>query len=121
MSSDSSVNDALTSFASGRMTAEQFVSFVAGAYYGDGRRATRDGLKPIVEIIERAHPGVVELTGNAEKPGFAVRLAERPFPKRFEQELRQAVQAIATRPASPVPRPGFFARVLQAIRSVFNA
>lgn len=121
MSSASSVNDTLTGYVAGRMTAQQLVEVVATAYYGDGGRGTRDGLKPIMEIIERAHPGVVELTGNGEKPGFVVRLAERPFPKRYEQELRRAVQAIATLSPSPVPRPGLFTRIIRAIRNVFSA
>ena len=102
------------------MTAEQLVSVVAGAYYGEAGRGTREGLRPLIEIIERAHPGVVELAGSGEKPGFAVRLAERPFPKRYEQELRQAVQAIATRPPSPVSRPGLWERVVRAVRRLFK-
>jgi hypothetical protein len=121
MSFASSVNDALSGYAAGRVTAEQLVAVVATAYYGDGGRGTRDGLKPIMEIIERAHPGVVELTGNAAKPGFAVRLAERPFPKRYEQELRQAAQAIATPPPSSEPGLGLWQRVVGAVRRLFSA
>jgi hypothetical protein len=120
MSSGSSVNDALTSFASGHMTAEQFVSVVAGAYYGDGGRGTRDGLKPLIDVIERAHPGTVELSAASDKPGFSVRLADRPFPKRLEDELRQAVSSLVTRPPSRVPLPGFFTRIVRAIRRVFS-
>lgn len=121
MSSATSVNDALSGYAAGRLTAEQLVSVVAAAYYGDGERGTRDGLKPIMDVIERAHPGIVELSSASDKPGFSVRLAERPFPKRLEGALRQAVAAVVTLPPSPVPRPGFLSRILRAIRKVFSA
>ena len=125
MSSDLSADDLLTSYLAGRLTAGQLATAVTTAYYGDGGRGTRDGLRPIVEIIERAHPGVVELASSSERPGFGVRLANRPFPKRYEQELRDAVRsALETRsphPASPVPRPGLLDRIVAAIRRVFSA
>jgi hypothetical protein len=87
-------------------------------------------LRPLVEIIERAHPGVVELVGSSERPGFAVRVAERPFPKRYEAELRQAVQALLTggfaddatsAPRSPLPVPSLLRRILTAIRNAFRS
>jgi hypothetical protein len=123
-SSASSVNSALADYAAGRMTAEQLVGVVAAAYYGDGGPGKGEGLRPIIEVIERAHPGVVELSSSADRPGFAVRLAARPFPKRFEDQLRQAVASVGvavTRPDSPVPLPGLFTRILRAIRKVFSA
>src|SRR5438105_12337060 len=94
MSSASSVNDVLTGYAAGRVTAEQLVGVVAAAYYGARDSGLGARLKPLVEIIERAHPGVVELSATSDRPGFAVRVAERPFPKRYETELRQGVQAL---------------------------
>jgi hypothetical protein len=121
MSSGSSVNDVLAGYAAGRVTAQQLVSVVAGAYYGDGGRGKGEGLKPVIDVIERAHPGIVELSSASDKPGFSVRIAERPFPKRFEGELRQAVASVVTLPPSPVPLPGFFTRIVRAIRGVFNA
>jgi len=130
MSSDSSVRDALEGYIAGRLSAEQLVGVVAGAYYVQRDRATREQLRPLMEIIERAHPGFVALFGSVDAPGFAVRLAERPFPKRLEAELRQGVQALlaggftdSSVPASrsPVPAPGLFSRILQAIRNVFSA
>lgn len=123
MSSASSVNEALAGYAAGHVTAEQLVSVVAAAYYGEGGRGNKEGLKPVIDVIERAHPGIVELSSAAEKPGFSVRLAERPFPKRLEGELREAVASVVTHPSSPVtrvPRPGFFQRIVQAIRRVFR-
>jgi len=111
------------------MTAEQLVGVVAAAYYGERGARSREKLKPLMEIIERAHPGVVELSGSSEKPGFGVRLAERPFPKRYEAELRQAVRAVLvglpdqaiSAPRSPLPAPGLFTRIVRAIRRVFSA
>jgi hypothetical protein len=103
------------------MTAEQLVSVVAAAYYKEQGAGSREQLRPLIEIIERAHPGVVELSGDGEKPGFAIRLAERPFPKRYENELRQAVSMVITAPSSLLPAPSLLTRILRAIRRVFSA
>lgn len=104
---------------------------VAAAYYREHGARSREQLQPLMEIVERAHPGVVQLSAAANRPGFEVRLAERPFPKRYEVELRQAVQALLvgggdvqarppTRP-SPVPRPSLLSRMVAAIRRVFRS
>ena len=120
MSSAISVNSALADYAAGRMSAQQLVGVVAAEYYRETGRGKREGLRPLMEVIERAHPGIVELAGAEGRPGFSVRLAERPFPKKLEGELRQAVEhALGT--ASPIPRPGFFSRLVNAIRRVFSA
>ena len=130
MSSASSVNDALTGYAAGRVTAAQLAGVVAAAYYGAGDSGLGAWLKPLIEIIERAHPGVVELSGSAEKPGFGVRLAERPFPKRYEGELRAAVQIlVGARHAAPlhdpapsvIPARGILSRLIGAVRRLFSA
>lgn len=122
MSSATSVNDALSGYAAGRVTAEQLVGVVTAAFYTEQGARSREQLRPLMEIVERAHPGVVELAGTGDRPGFAVRLAERPFPKRYEAEFRQAVQAVlATAPSSVLPAPGLFTRILRAIRKVFSA
>ena len=101
---------------------------VAGEYYRETGNGKRETFRPIMEVIERTHPGVVELSSTADRPGFGVRLAGRPFPKRAEPELRAAVQqVIDTLPVSRVPaseqpvlRLGFLSRVLAAIRRVFH-
>ena len=130
MSSDSSVNDALNGYAAGRMTAEQLVGIVAAEYYREQGARSREQLKPLIEIIERAHPGFVALFGSVDAPGFAVRIAERPFPKRNEPELRQAVQVVlaagmittaSVAPGSGLRAPRLFSRIVQAIRRVFSA
>jgi hypothetical protein len=120
----------MAEYAAGRMTAQQLVASVTAEYYRETRNGKRETLRPIMDVIERTHPGVVELTSSAERPGFGVRLAERPFPKRYESELRAAVQqVIDTFPVSRVPlpeptpahRPNLWSRILQAVRRVFSS
>jgi hypothetical protein len=125
----SPVRAVLEGYVAGRVTAERVVAAVAAAYYGEGGQGKGEGLKPLMEIIERAHPGVIELSGTAEKPGFGVRLAERPFPREYEAGFREAVQAVLgrhvpdarTRPPSPFPRPGLLSRLYTAVRRFFTA
>src|SRR5437016_962243 len=128
MSSDSSVRGTLEGYIAGRLPAEQLVGVVAAAYYREQGPRSKEQLRPLIEIIERAHPGFVALFGSVDTPGFAVRIAERPFPKRNEPELRQAVGVVlaagvmTTMPATPrsvLPAPSLFSRILQAIRKVF--
>jgi len=123
MSSGSSVNDALTGYLAGQVTAEKVVSVVAAEYYATGGVGSGEWLVPLIDIIERAHPGIVELQGTTDKPGFAVRLQERPFPPQWERALREAAEKVAgiTTNHSPLPTPGFFARIVRAIRRVFSA
>ena len=116
MSSASSVNELLAGYAAGRVTAEQLVRAVATSYYGEPA-GKREQLRPIIEVIERAHPGVVELSGTTDRPGFAIKLAERPFPKGYEADLRRAVGSVVVSPSRP---PNFLTRILKAIRRVFS-
>ena len=79
-----------------------------------------------MDVLERAHPGVVELAGTTDRPGFAVRIAERPFPKEYEAALREAVQdALGTvdspAPRSALPASGIWARMYTAVRRLFTA
>ncbi|HLZ45446.1 MAG TPA: hypothetical protein VKQ05_07185 [Gemmatimonadales bacterium] len=123
-SSGSSVNDALADYLAGRVTADRLAATVAAAYWSlKSEAGGRELLRPIVEIIEKAHPGIVELAESSEQPGFAVRLAERPFPKRYDADLRNAVQAVVATPApdSRIAAPGFFSRIVRAIKKIFSA
>src|SRR5438309_391721 len=89
MSSGSSlIRETLEGYVAGRVKAERLVIAVAAAYYGrEGAPGIRDGLGPLVDIIDRASPGIVELGGVAEgRQGFDIRLAERSFPRQYEQE-----------------------------------
>jgi hypothetical protein len=136
-----SVRETLEAYVAGRVKAERVVEAVAAAYYGrDPGGGMRDALRPVIEMIERAHPGVIELSGTVDKPGFAVRLANRPFPKEYEGALREAVEGALAGAASvgaqhaaplhgsaaPSPtvaarNPGFVARLFGAIRRLFSA
>jgi hypothetical protein len=88
-------------------------------------------LRPVVDVIERAAPGIVELAKTDGTAGFEVRLAERSFPKGYEPQLRSAVEAVlagaapaatAAPTTSPVPeKPGLFARLVTAVRRLFSA
>jgi len=130
MSSESfRIRETLEGYVAGRVKAERLVIAVATAYYGrDGAVGSRDGLGPLVEIIDRASPGVVELGGAAG--GFDIRLAERSFPKQYEPELRRAVEAylashrttglISVSPAVAPPA-GVLSRIVGAIRRLFRA
>ena len=138
MSSESSrIRETLEGFIAGRVQAERLMIAVATAYYGrDGAAGSRDGLGPLVDIIDRAAPGVVELGGVAGGGGggggggFDIRLSERSLPKQYEQELRRAVEAYLASHrttgvigVSPVPAdspPGVFTRLVGAIRRLFS-
>ena len=126
----SPVRAILESYVAGRVRAEQVVKSVTMAYYLERGAESRERLRPVLNVIERAHPGMIELTSTAEKPGFAVRLGERPFPKDFEPALREAVEAVLAGSASAgaqhaaplrTPNPGLVARLFGAIRRLFNA
>ena len=124
-SATSPVRTVLEGYVAGRVKAERVVEAVAAAYYakqGGGRGAW---LRQLMDVIERAHPGVVELTSAAAPPGFGVRLATRPFPKEFEPALRAAVEAslVGAQHAAPLraPTPGIVARLFGAIRRLFTA
>src|SRR6266498_2029728 len=105
MSSGSSA-DPLTAYLAGQVTAEQLVVAVTAEYYRDSRSGMRDTLRPVIEVVERAHPGVVEVAGSQKSPGVAVRVANRACTKRYEDELRTAVTgALETHPAPNIPHP----------------
>ena len=132
MSSESSpIRQTLEGYVAGRVKAERLVIAIAAAYYGkEGTPGVRDGLGPLIEIIDRASPGVVELGGVGEGGGgFDIRLAERSFPKQHEPVLRRAVEAYLVShrttaaiptPTAGVPAPGVVARIVGAIRRLFS-
>lgn len=128
MSSAPSVSDILWEYESKRIPTENVVAAVAAEYYRTSGKL-RETIKPLMEIIERAHPGVVELAATTQKPGFQVKLAERPFPKRYEDELRGAVREalLVLRPqqikriSDPGPTESLWRRLVRAVRRVFSA
>jgi len=124
----SSVSEAVAGFVAGRVKAERLVIAVTTAYYGRDGQGTGDGLRPLIDIIDRAAPGIVELGTDGSGPGFGNRLTERPFPKQYEAELRRAAQAyLATHGGEDVQQAGLshrtagIARLFAAIRRLFTA
>lgn len=124
----SPVKRELEEYVAGRCGVTRVVAAVMDAYYREGERGKREALRPVIDIIERAAPGVVELAAAGDTPGFRVRLTERPFPERYAHELRQAVDvalrdwAAEPLPAPPAPPvPGLLQRVVTAIRRLFSA
>ncbi len=114
----SPVRDALESYVAGRIKAERLVIAVSAAYYGDTGNGTRKTLQPLIDVIDRASPGIVELGSADGGPGFELRLAERPFPQQYEAELRRTAEAVLGRVEA---RRGFVSRIVAAVRRVFTA
>ena len=143
-SGSSPVRDALESYLAGRVKAERLVIAVSTEYYREARDGRREALRPLIDVIDRASPGIVELGTVQGGSGFDVRLAERPFPKQHEQELRRAAEAVLSgggmlaraadvgaqtadvgaQHAAPLPKakrsPGMIARLVRAVRRLFT-
>src|SRR2546421_11632470 len=88
-SASSPVKDALESYVAGRVKAERLVIAVSTEYYREARDGRREALQPLIDVIDRASPGIVELWISQGGSGFEVRLVERPFPKQHEAEMRR--------------------------------
>src|SRR5207248_6900927 len=90
----SSIRREVEGFVAGRVKAERLVIAVAAAYYRETGNGKREMLRPLIDVIDRASPGIVELGMAPGGAGFEVRLAERPFPSQYEAELRRAAEAV---------------------------
>src|SRR5256886_11611110 len=90
----SSIRRELEGFVAARVKAERLVIAVSAAYYRDARTGQRESLQPLIAVIDRASPGIVELGTATSGPGFDIRLAERPFPKQYEAQLREAAEVV---------------------------
>jgi hypothetical protein len=105
--------------------AERLVPAVAAEYYRTVDRRTREMLRPIMEVIERAAPGVGQLARTEGGAGFDIRLAERPFPSSDQDALRQAVASalaeVSESPPVPASAPGLLARLVGVVRRLFSA
>ena len=133
----SPVKEALESYLAGRVKAERLVIAISAEYYREARDGRRDALQPLIDVIDRASPGIVELGTATGGPGFDIRLAERPFPKQHEAELRRAAEMVLsgcgmrdagwehdagpTHPASRIPHLGSrISHLVAWIRSLFR-
>ena len=96
-SGSSPVNEALEAYLAGRVKAERLVIAVSAVYYRESENGTREALQPLMDVIDRASPGIVELGTVQGGSGFAINLSERPFPKQHEAELRRAAEAVLGR------------------------
>src|ERR1043166_1067585 len=92
----SSVRGELGGFGAGRVRPERVVIAVSAAYYGERGNGKRETLRPLIDVIDRASPGIVELGIVAGGAGVEIRLAERSFPKEYESELKRAAEAVLT-------------------------
>jgi hypothetical protein len=126
-SAASSINDILAAYVAGREKATRVVAVVAEAYYREPK-GKREGLRPVMDVIERAAPGLVELVGSPGKPGFEIRLAQREFPKAYEPDLKRAVEAALagggrreTVDVATPARPTLVARLFAAVKRMFSA
>lgn len=128
--SSAAVRGLLEGYLNGRVPVERLVPAVAAEYYRSVDRRTRDTLRPVMEVIERAAPGVGKLARTEGGAGFDIQLAERPFPASDVGALRDAVAAAlsqvgpgaASAPAEPLTQePGFLARLVRAVRRLFSA
>ncbi|HXF95271.1 MAG TPA: hypothetical protein VNI61_04145 [Gemmatimonadales bacterium] len=92
-------------------------------YYREAGRAAREAFRPVIEVIERAAPGGVELTRAEASPGFALRPGARVFPKEFEPDLRTAVETAMLRSGEPGGPQGdgrLLTRIVRALRRLFR-
>jgi hypothetical protein len=124
MSSASSAEAAaaVAAFAAGRESAERMAAAVAAAYYAASPRE-REALQPLMAVLERAAPGVVELAARGAAPGFGVRPLERPVSGAAVAELRAAAAALLATGwgAGATAPPGLWARLVTAVRRLFSA
>jgi len=129
----SPVRRELEDYLAGRSGVTRVVAAVMDAYYREAGSGKREALRPVIDVIERAAPGVVELAAAGDTPGFRVRLAERPFPERYVPDLTLAAGAALREwpsdgleppprsvPSALAPRPGLVHRVMGAIRRLFS-
>ena len=132
---------ALEDFVAGRLAADRLVATVTGRFYGGAGKGEKEALRPVVELAERAAPGVVSLERTETGTGFEVRSVERVFPESSLAALRgAAATALSASWADPVtsapgpatttltPDPGprsqptqsWFGRVVSAVRRLFS-
>lgn len=129
-SSSSAAKELLAAFVAGRVPAARLVPAIAAEYYRSPDARQRAALRPLMEVIERAAPGVARLARTETGAGFDIQLAERPFPDAFEGSLKEAALTALAGGWGPAPTPatetgvtggGFWSRLIGRVRRLFSA
>jgi len=126
----SAVNQVLADYVAGRAGVGELVRAVRTAHYGAAARA-EPAWQALVETIERAVPGMLELSSTAGTPGFALRPLEDSVSTAHEAQLREAAQAVlaalpsggdaARVSAQPLAvRPPLWRRIVRTVRRLFG-
>lgn len=129
-SSSSATRELLAGFVAGQVPAARLVPAVAAEYYRSADAKRRAVLRPVMEVIERAAPGVARLARTETGAGFDIELAERPFPETFEISLKEAAlvalaggwePATSAAAETVATGGGFWSRLIERVRRLFSA
>jgi hypothetical protein len=125
-SSSSAAKELLAAYVAGRVPAVRLVPAIAVEYYRSPDAQQRAALRPVMDVIERAAPGVARLARTESGAGFDIQLAERPFPETFETSLKEAAAGALEQWGTPPPAgsatgSGFWGRLLDRVRRLFSA
>ena len=124
-SSSSAARELLAAYVAGRVPAVRLVPAIAVEYYRSPDAKQRAALRPVMDVIERAAPGVARLARTESGAGFDIQLAERPFPETFEMSLKEAAaDALAewgTAVSAVGTGSGFWSRLIDRVRRLFSA
>ncbi|HET9709950.1 MAG TPA: hypothetical protein VFP39_16735 [Gemmatimonadales bacterium] len=104
----------------------RLVPAIAVEYYRSPDAKQRAALRPVMDVIERAAPGVARLARTESGSGFDIQLAERPFPEAFETSLQEAAAGALEQwgtapPAGAAAGSGFWGRLFDRVRRLFSA
>lgn len=128
-SGSSAARELLAAYVAGRVPADRLVPAIAAEYYGSPDARQRTALRPLMEVIERAAPGVARLARTEAGAGFDIQLAERPFPETFESSLKEAATSVLAGAWGAAPGAaaevatglGFWSRLVGRVRRLFSA
>lgn len=104
----------------------RLVPAIAVEYYRSPDTKQRAALRPVMDVIERAAPGVARLARTESDAGFDIQLAERPFPETFEMSLKEAAAGALEQWGTPpsagtAAGAGFWGRLVDRVRRLFSA
>ena len=126
-SSSSAAKELLAAYVAGRVPAVRLVPAIAVEYYRSPDAKQRAALRPVMDVIERAAPGVARLARTDSGAGFDIQLAERPFPETFDTSLKEAAAGVlagwgaASSAAVAETGSGFWSRLIDRVRRLFSA